>query len=125
MTFVGWNAEVVLRWSAVEGMQEDDYYVVRIPYNVQGDVAEFWRKETSLRVPSIFSSSDVGFPARNYNWTVQVMRCIVNCDKIPDDNIRKEGVAVGSTTTAGLFYWHPDITSGTRPGPTPTNTVAP
>ncbi len=118
-TFMGWNAEVILRWSAVEGVQEDDYYVVRIPYDVAGNVAEFWRKETSLRVPAIFSSSAVGFPARNYNWTVQVMRCTENCDRVFEDNVKKQGVAVGQKSATGLFYWQPDV-GGVSPTATPT-----
>jgi serine/threonine-protein kinase len=123
-TFVGWNAEVILRWSAVEGVLEDDYYVVRIPYDVAGNVAEFWRKETSMRVPAIFSSSAVGFPARNYNWTVQVMRCTENCDRVVDDNVKKKGSAVGQKSATGLFYWQPDV-GGAPPTPSGTRTRTP
>jgi hypothetical protein len=100
-------------------MQEDDYYVVRIPYNASGDVAEFWRKETFLRAPSILSSPEVGFPARNYNWTVQVMRCTENCDQVFVDNVKKQGLAVGQRSAIGLFYWQPDV-GGSAPTATPT-----
>jgi tRNA A-37 threonylcarbamoyl transferase component Bud32 len=119
MYFVGWNARVDLRWSAVEGLGEDEYYVVRIPYDEAGSVAEFWRQETSLRLPSNFSLREVGFSDRHYNWTVQVMRCMANCDRVLADEVKKQGTAVGSTSVVGLFYWQTDIT-GVRPTPTST-----
>jgi hypothetical protein len=119
---VGWNARVILRWSDVDGMQAGDYYVVRIPYDTEGNVAEFWRKETSMRVPAIFSSSTVGFPARNYNWTVQVMRCTENCDQVLEDSVKKQGVAVGQRSAIGLFYWQPDVGGGPKPTPGRTRT---
>jgi hypothetical protein len=108
-SFGGWNAEVILQWSEVPVLREDEYYVVRIPYDDVGGVAEFWRKETTFRVPAHFSRKDVGFSDRHYNWTVQVMRCVENCNKIQDDNAKKRGVAVGSVSREGLFYWTPDI----------------
>jgi hypothetical protein len=114
--FVGWNAKVILNWSDVEGMQADEYYVVRIPYNDQGGVAEFWRQETLLEVPPAFSSREVGFLDRRYAWTVQVMRCAKNCARVLDDNAKKEGVAVGAKSAEGVFYWQPDI--GGSPGDT-------
>ena len=101
-------------------MRDDEFYVVRIPYNRAGKVAEFWRQETRVRVPSYFSSGGVGFPDRHYNWTVQVMQCQKNCYKYLDDGVIKEGVAVGSESREGLFYWHPDVGI-----PTPTNTPKP
>jgi serine/threonine protein kinase len=117
--FVGWNAEVYLRWSEVEGLREDESYVVRIPYDEAGSVAEFWRQETSLRLPPNFSRREVGFPDRHYNWTVQAMRCTENCDRALADDVRKQGAVVGGKSVVGLFYWQPDI-SGIAP--TPTNT---
>jgi hypothetical protein len=113
--FVGWNAEVYLRWSAVEGMREGEYYVVRIPYNEAGDTAEFWRRETSLQVPSNFSLREVGFPDRHYNWTVQVMRCTRNCAQVLDDAAVKQGDTVGSRSVIGLFYWQHDLGRPPRP----------
>jgi serine/threonine-protein kinase len=121
--FVGWNARVDLRWSVVEGLREDEYYVVRIPYNQAGDVAEFWRQGTSLRLPSNLSLREVGFPDRHYNWTVQAMRCTEYCDQIANDTVKKGGVAVGSRSVIGLFYWQPDIGGPAptlSPSPTPT-----
>jgi tRNA A-37 threonylcarbamoyl transferase component Bud32 len=116
-SFVGYNARVFLEWATVAGMQSDELYVVRIPYNEAGEVAEFWRQETRLRVPSYFSSGEVGFPDRHYNWTVQVMQCQENCFQFQDDSVIKIGVAVGSESREGIFYWHPDVGV-----PTPTNT---
>jgi serine/threonine protein kinase len=118
-SYGGWNAVVHLKWSRVEGLAENEYYVVRIPYDDAGGVAEFWRKETLFQVPSNFSLAEVGFPDRHYEWTVQVMRCTQNCDRVLDDNTRKTGIAVGSESESGLFYWYPDV-SGTPPKPTPT-----
>jgi serine/threonine protein kinase len=118
-SFGGWNAIVHLKWSRVEGLAENEYYVIRIPYDDTGGVAEFWRKETLFQVPSHFSLAEVGFPDRHYEWTVQVMRCTQSCDQVLDDNIRKTGIAVGSESESGLFYWYPDV-SGTPPKPTPT-----
>ena len=117
---MGYNAKVILEWATVAGMQDDEFYVVRIPYNEAGEVAEFWRQETRLRVPSYFSSGEVGFPDRHYNWTVQVMQCQVNCFKYQGDAVKKEGIAVGAKSREGLFYWHSDVGI-----PTPTNTPKP
>jgi hypothetical protein len=120
-SFTGWNAEVTLQWAELEGIRPDEYYVVRIPYDAAGGVAEFWRKETTFRVPSNFSSSDIGFPDRHYDWTVQVMRCTKSCDLVQDDNVKKQGVAVGEQSRAGRFYWVSDLGSSR---PVPTNTRA-
>jgi hypothetical protein len=117
-SFIGWNASVVLRWSAVEGLQAGEYYVVRIPYDGAGSVAEFWREETYLSVPAHFSLSEVGFEDRHYDWTVQVMRCMRNCVRLLEDDAKKQGVAVGGESAAGLFYWQPDIV---QQSPTPEN----
>jgi hypothetical protein len=124
--FVGWNADVTLRWEAVEGLELGEFYVVRVPYDDVGGVAEFWRQETSLQLPPNFSLSNVGFRDRHYEWTVQVMLCQVNCAKAWDDQAVKEGIAVGDESEAGLFYWQPDI-SGSVPDarPTPTATRGP
>jgi serine/threonine protein kinase len=122
-SYVGWNAEVYLRWSEVQGMLPDEYYVVRIPYDDAGGVAEFWRQETVLRVPSVFSSRGVGFPDRHYAWTVQLMRCTGNCARVLEDDARKQGVAVGSESAARVFYWQPDI--GGSPVQMPTLTRPP
>jgi hypothetical protein len=104
----------------VPGLRDDEFYVITIPYN-QAEAAEFWRKETSMRVPSHFSSRDVGFPDRHYNWYVQVKRCTGNCFLALDDNAKKTGVAVGARSAEGLFYWSSDI----RIPPTPTATKEP
>jgi hypothetical protein len=116
--FVGYSAQVILMWSEVPGLREGEYYVVSIPYNEAGEVAEFWRDTTSMRVPSHFSGADVGFPDRHYNWYVQVKRCTSNCLRVLDDNVRKTGEAVGPRSEEGLFFWGSDII----PGPTPTKT---
>jgi hypothetical protein len=122
-TFVGWNADVILRWAEVPGMEVGEYYVVRVPYDEMGGVAEFWRQETLLRLPSNFSLPEVGFRDRHYLWTVQVRRCTSNCYKVWDDQARKMGTAVGSESAPGLFYWQPDITGGAPVAtPTPTKT---
>jgi hypothetical protein len=118
--FGGWNAEVLLTWSSVGSLAPAEYYVVRIPYDDAGGVAEFWRKEASFQVPSNFSLREVGFPDRHYNWTVQVMRCTDNCASVTDDNVRKTGQATSARSVQGLFYWHPDIGGGSSPGATPT-----
>ena len=106
--------------------EEDDlYYVIRIPYNdAGGGVAEFWRKETLFQVPANYSTKEVGFPDRRYTWTVQVMQCTAQCDKVLDDNTRKEGIEVSNKSAEGVFYWHPDIGGGTEPTPRPTPTPA-
>ncbi len=111
---------MILEWSAVEGIRDNEYYVVHIPYNEAGEVATFWRQETTFRVPPHFSTGKVGFPDRHYNWTVRVMRCVEKCDAILDDNVRKAGRAVGSASEPGLFYWHIGIggdPKDTPPGP--------
>jgi hypothetical protein len=106
--FKGYNAEVILAWSEVPNLRADEYYVVRIPYNLAGEVAEFWRKEPRFSVPPNFSTAQVGFEDRRYTWSVQVKRCTENCARVLDDNVKKEGVAVGPRSTEGLFYWYPD-----------------
>jgi len=106
--FVGWEAEVVLRWSPVAGMQPDEYYVVRIPYDDAGGVAEFWRQETALQLPAHFSQANVGFADRHYQWTVQVMQCVENCGHLWDDRVKKSGDPAGEPSAQGLFYWDPD-----------------
>jgi hypothetical protein len=120
-SFVGWGAKVTLRWESVEGLQLGEYYVVRIPYDHVGGVAEFWRQETFLQLPSNFSLSNVGFADRHYDWTVQVMLCHENCYKVWDDQAIKKGEPVGDKSQPRRFYWHPDI-SGARPEDTPTPT---
>jgi hypothetical protein len=116
-SFDGFSAEVDLVWSAIPGLRDDEFYVVRIPYS-PSEVAEFWRKETTMRVPGHFSSGSVGFPDRHYDWSVQVMRCTENCFLFRDDSVKKEGEPVGTESRQGLFFWSPDI--GFEPSPTPT-----
>jgi len=113
---------VILRWSAVRGIEAGEYYVVSVPYDDAGGVAEFWRGETTVRLPSHLSSSQVGFPDRHYRWSVQVRRCTQNCLRVLDDDARKPGVAVGGPSAEGLFYWQADIV--TLPA-TPTHTPTP
>jgi hypothetical protein len=108
----------------VRGLGRDEYYVVRIPYDDAGNSAEFWRSDTMFQVPSHFSRQDVGFADRHYHWTVQAMRCTSNCDKALDDNVRKEGYAVGSESAQGLFFWHSDV-GGVPPTFTPVGTATP
>jgi serine/threonine protein kinase len=117
--FVGWNAEVILRWAPVAGLGAGEYYVVSVPYDDAGGVAEFWRSETSVQLPPHLSRPDVGFADRHYQWNVQVKRCTENCLRVLDDNARKKGIAVSSPSEQGLFYWQSDIT-GKPPTPTPT-----
>jgi tetratricopeptide (TPR) repeat protein len=129
-SFTGWNAVVVLQWSGVGNLGADEYYVVRVPYNEAGDTAEFWRRETSMQVPPHFSLATVGFPDRHYDWSVQVMRCTNNCDRVLDDNTRKQGVVVGGKSSTRRFYWHSDIGGEpprptTGPGETPGTTPRP
>ena len=107
--YTGWDARVVLRWWAVPDIEPDEYYVVRIPYDTEGGVAEFWRQDTWLQVPSNYSLAAVGFPDRHYAWTVQVRRCVLRCAQVMDDGVRKGGLAVGEESAARVFYWHPDI----------------
>jgi hypothetical protein len=114
--FGGWEAQVILRWSRVPGKGPDEYYVVRIPYDDAGSVAEFWRQETTFQVPSNFSLRSTGFADRHYHWTVQVVRCAKNCDRVQNDDVKKEGREAGERSAEGLFYWEPDIV----PPPTPT-----
>jgi hypothetical protein len=114
-SFVGWHADVTLRWAPVEGLELGEYYVVRIPYDNVGGVAEFWREETSVRLPANLSQRDVGFPDRHYDWTVQVMHCLTNCYKVWDDQVSKEGEPVGDKSQPVRFYWQSDIHGG---GPT-------
>jgi hypothetical protein len=119
--FVGWNADVTLQWSAVPGLELGEYYVVRVPYDNVGGVAEFWRQETSVRLPSNLSRREVGFPDRHYDWTVQVMRCVSNCYKVWDDQAVKDGEPVGEESAPGRFYWQSDISgAGTTVVATPT-----
>jgi hypothetical protein len=119
--FVGWNAEVILRWTPVAGIEAGEYYVVSLPYDDAGGVAEFWRRETQIQLPPHFSAAEVGFPDRDYRWSVQVRRCAENCERLLDDDARKQGVAVSSPSAEGLFYWQPDIVKPPKtPSPTPT-----
>jgi len=115
--FRGYLAVVELRWSEVPNLRANEYYVIRIPYNPTGEVAQFWRKEAVFQVPPNYSLDNVGFDDRHYYWTVQVMRCTKNCTQALDDNVKKEGVAVGERSAQGLFYWWPD--GVTRPTKTP------
>ena len=120
---------MVLQWSGVQRMAQDEYYVIRIPYENAGGVAELWRSETSFGVPQNYSLKEVGFPDRHYNRSVQVMRCTEHCDKIVDDSVRKGGVAVGNKSEERIFFWHPDVgggqsSDGTPAAPTPTSPPA-
>lgn len=125
-SFTGWNAQVILQWSSVGSLRENEYYVVRIPYDAAGNTAQFWRKETAFQVPPNFSQNNVGFSDRHYHWTVQVMRCTQNCDKALEDNVPKGGQPVGNVSQQGLFYWHSDISGGAGPGPeTPPTSTPP
>jgi serine/threonine protein kinase len=116
-SYAGWNAQVVLQWSSVAGIGPNEYYVVHIPYDDLGGVAEYWRKDTSFQLPSHFSLAAVGFPDRHYNWSVQIMRCASECSKVdsidPDPwRLGVRGVAVGSKSEDWTFYWHPDTGGG-------------
>jgi WD40 repeat protein/serine/threonine protein kinase len=120
-SYVGWNAEVVLQWEPVGALQSDEYYVVRIPYDSAGGVAEFWTKDTSFRVPQNYSLKEVGFEDRHYDWTVQVLRCTAKCEKALDLDAKEQGVtgvAVGTQSASRMFYWHPDISSPSPSTPT-------
>jgi hypothetical protein len=124
-TFLGWNAKVILQWSSAGQLEQDEYYVVRIPYDNAGGIAEFWRKDTSIELPSHLSSGKVGFSDRHYNWSVQVMRCTSGCDKVMDDSVKKQGFAIGDQSVEGVFYWQPDIGPGTGEGDRPNATNTP
>ena len=100
-------------------MEFGEYYVVRIPYDNAGGVAEFWRQETSVKLPANLSLRGVGFADRHYDWTVQVMRCLENCYKVWDDQAVKKGEPAGDASDPRRFYWQSDI-SGAAPTPTPT-----
>jgi hypothetical protein len=119
--FVGWNAEVILRWAPVEGLEPGEYYVVSVPYDDVGGVTDFWRRSTQVQLPAHFSLKDVGFSDRHYTWSVQVRRCTENCERVFDDDARKGGEAVGEASAEGHFYWQPDI-QGKEPTPTFTPT---
>lgn len=107
-------------------MRDDEYYVVRIPYDTAGGIAEFWREETTLDVPSNFSSRDVGFADRHYDWSVQVMLCTGNCQYVLADDKKKAGRPVGGRSEMGRFYWHPDVGGApVAPAGTPTSTPIP
>ncbi len=95
----------------------NEYYVVRIPFNEAGEVAEFWREETTFRLPAHFSLDKYGFPDRHYAWSVQVMRWTENCDQVLNDDVKKEGFAVGSRSAEGIFYWHTDLGGPQKPPP--------
>jgi hypothetical protein len=113
---------VVLVWSSVGTLLDNEYYVVRIPYDYAGGVAEFWRKGTSMRVPAHFSIWWLGFPDRRYHWSVQVMRCRSNCSKALDLDAQEQGVtgvAVGTRSEGRAFYWYADR-YGSKPTPRPT-----
>jgi hypothetical protein len=116
--YTGWDARVVLNWTAVSAIAPDEYYVVRIPYDAKGGVAEFWRQETRLQVPSNFSLASAGFPDRHYAWSVQVVRCTSRCAQVLDDGVRKGGITVGEESETHVFYWHPDIVHDPTPTPT-------
>ncbi len=124
-TFVGWDADVVLVWSSVGPLPQDEYYVVRIPYNQAGDVAEFWRRDTTLQLPSHFSASEVGFPDRHYSWSVQVMQCVESCDRVLDDGVRKQGEEQSLPSEERVFYWHLYIAGGPTPTAEPKPTLPP
>jgi hypothetical protein len=115
--YKGWNATVELVWSETLVLDDDEYYVVSIPYNEAGEVAEFWRKSPKFLVPQNFSDRQTGFEDRHYNWYVQVKRCTQNCAQVQDDNVKKVGVPIGPRSLEGLFYWWPD-----DGGPPPTKT---
>lgn len=118
--FRGWNAEVDLSWQPVPGIKPDEYYVLSVPWGeAENEVAQFWRQETTVRLPPHFSSAETGFADRHYSWTVQVMRCTQNCVQIADDNVKKQGFAVGNPSETGLFFWHQDIGGETPAIPPP------
>jgi hypothetical protein len=105
--FEGQAADVILRWSDVGPLGADDYYVVRVPHDAEGGVAEFWLKETSLVLPDYLYQADYAFPDRGYRWTVHVMRCTKNCDPAADDDTLREGIPLGDESAEGMFYWRP------------------
>jgi hypothetical protein len=102
----------------------DEYYVIRIPYGSEDNqaqiagIGEFWRTNTSFQIPVHYLHTGGGFPDRQYNWSVQVKRCIANCDKVLDDNVTKQGIELGPQSEKWVLYWYPDIGGGT-PIPTP------
>jgi hypothetical protein len=107
--YQGYNARVLLEWSEVRGLGPNDYYVVRVPYDDYGGIAEFWTKELCYRLPGHLSESTVGFRDRRYTWTVQVMRCTGNCDEVYNPNVTKQGSALGAASREGTFTWEPDF----------------
>ena len=107
--YKGYNDKVILEWSEVGTLGPNDYYVVRVPYDRYGGVAEFWTKELWHELPGHLSESKVGFTDRRYAWTVQVMQCTENCDEVYNPNIPKQGVALGPMSREGTFVWEPDF----------------
>jgi hypothetical protein len=96
---------VILEWSDVGALRENDYYVVRMPF--KGGTAEFWRKTTFVKLPGNFSEERYKLQGRRYGWTVQVESCTENCDKIQDDDVKKEGTALSGRSAEAWFIWNP------------------
>ena len=125
--FSGYNATVTLEWSSERQLGRDEYYVICIPYGSRENsaqiagIGEFWRPGKSFEVPKHYHSTGGGFPNRLYKWSVQAMRCIENCDKALNDEVRKRGEALGPRSEEWTFFWHPDPDMQT-PTPTPEKT---
>jgi len=99
--FLGEEADILLSWTSVGILSEDEWYVVHVHYTVDGKMRAMseWTQATSWRVPATFYSAQAD--SSLYRWNVIVMR---QTGMKPDGT--REGVPVSPLSETRSFLWH-------------------
>ena len=93
---------LVLNWASVGILADDEWYVLRLRYGVEGadQLPSVWTKTTSWRVPAnLYPPADV--EPRLLHWDATVMR---QTHTGPDGT--PEGITISSTSDIRGFYWY-------------------
>jgi len=98
--FLGEGAAILLSWTSVGILSEDEWYVVHVHYTVDGKMRSVseWTQATSWHVPAAFYSAEAD--SYLYRWNVIVMR---QTGMKPDGT--REGVPISPLSETRSFLW--------------------
>lgn len=101
--FQGTRRPIMLSWSAVGELRDDEWYVLRLQYTADGDTEMFsaWTKATSWRVPASVYPSATDAAAHEFKWDVTVVR-----HGATDSEGNRQSVAVSFMSETRTFFWY-------------------
>jgi hypothetical protein len=94
--FMGAGEPIVLRWTALESLEADEYYRVKVDYNYSesNTALEYWTRDTQLVLPpDLYDVPNCGV----FNWRVTLMK-----KSGADADGQPEGVALSYPS----LYWY-------------------